>query len=162
MVTGEKRRLWIPPPLAYGDKPEGRAPPGPLVFDIELLKLVKQPRPLPPPADVASPPPDAKRTPSGIAYKTLVKGTGSRHPRRADTVEVHYTSWTSKGKMVDSTVTRGHPSTFRTDGLGKPWADALVTMVTGEKARFWFPAALVAWPGPEPIVVYDVELRAIK
>lgn len=39
MVVGEKRRFWIPGKLAYGDKPQGGAPAGTLVFDVELLKI---------------------------------------------------------------------------------------------------------------------------
>lgn len=39
MVEGEKRRFWIPGKLAYGDKPQGGAPAGMLVFDVELLKI---------------------------------------------------------------------------------------------------------------------------
>ncbi len=40
MVAGEKRRMWIPANLAYGDKP--RRPGGPfgmLVFDVELVSI---------------------------------------------------------------------------------------------------------------------------
>lgn len=37
MVTGEKRRLWIPEALAYGGRPG--APQGMLVFDVELLTI---------------------------------------------------------------------------------------------------------------------------
>lgn len=40
MTVGEKRRLWIPPKLAYGANPPNGAPVGPLVFDIELLEIV--------------------------------------------------------------------------------------------------------------------------
>ena len=36
MVVGEKRRLWIPEPLAYKGR---RDPKGMLVFDIELIKI---------------------------------------------------------------------------------------------------------------------------
>ncbi|MGB0417087.1 MAG: FKBP-type peptidyl-prolyl cis-trans isomerase [Coraliomargarita sp.] len=39
MVEGEKRRFWIPGKLAYGDQPQGGAPAGMLVFDVELLKI---------------------------------------------------------------------------------------------------------------------------
>lgn len=35
MVVGEKRRLWIPPHLAYNNAPG--TPQGTLVFDVELL-----------------------------------------------------------------------------------------------------------------------------
>ena len=37
MVTGEKRRSWIPEDLTYGGRP-GR-PAGMLVFDVELLAI---------------------------------------------------------------------------------------------------------------------------
>lgn len=39
MTEGEKRRFWIPGPLAYGEEPN--KPKGMLVFDIELLKIVR-------------------------------------------------------------------------------------------------------------------------
>ena len=41
MVEGEKRRLWIPTNLAYGDAPTGGRPAGMLVFDVELLQIAK-------------------------------------------------------------------------------------------------------------------------
>lgn len=41
MVEGEKRRFWIPAALAYGENPGGGRPGGVLVFDVELLKIVK-------------------------------------------------------------------------------------------------------------------------
>jgi len=44
MVAGEKRRMWIPAGLAYGDTP--RRPGGPhgmLVFDVELVDIVAAP-----------------------------------------------------------------------------------------------------------------------
>ena len=39
MVVGEKARFWIPAELAYGNKPKGGRPGGPLVFDIELIRI---------------------------------------------------------------------------------------------------------------------------
>ena len=39
MVLGEKRRLWIPSALAYGENPRPGAPRGMLVFDVELLGI---------------------------------------------------------------------------------------------------------------------------
>jgi peptidylprolyl isomerase len=41
MSVGEKRRFWIPADLAYGENPQGGAPGGMLVFDIELLEIVR-------------------------------------------------------------------------------------------------------------------------
>jgi peptidylprolyl isomerase len=39
MVIGEKRRLWVPASLAYGDKPRRGLPAGDLVYDLELVGL---------------------------------------------------------------------------------------------------------------------------
>src|SRR3954468_20219277 len=63
MVTGEKRRLWIPESLAYKG---AREPKGMLVFDIELIDI-----PTHAPDDVKAAPADAKKTASGLAYKVL-------------------------------------------------------------------------------------------
>jgi FKBP-type peptidyl-prolyl cis-trans isomerase len=162
MVPGEKRRLWVPPKLAFGEEPQGRTPPGPLVFDLQLMSITRRPRPLPAPADVAAPPPEAKRSASGISYRVLTRGEGKRHPRPTDVVEVHYTAWTSDGRMVDSTVVNGKSTTMRADAVGKAWSEALATMVPGERTRFWIPAALAGWKGTTPTVVYDIELVAIR
>jgi FKBP-type peptidyl-prolyl cis-trans isomerase len=79
MVTGEKRRFWIPEELAY--KGRRGAPQGMLVFDVELLSFEKAPEPPPVPTDVAEPPEDASVTASGLASKVLEKGTGKEHPK---------------------------------------------------------------------------------
>ena len=39
MVVGDKARVWIPAKLAYGERPQGGSPAGPLVFDIELIAI---------------------------------------------------------------------------------------------------------------------------
>lgn len=41
MEAGEKRRFWIPANLAYGENPPPGAPAGMLVFDVELLEIVR-------------------------------------------------------------------------------------------------------------------------
>ena len=41
MVEGETRRFWIPGKLAYGENPQGGAPAGTLVFDVELIRIGK-------------------------------------------------------------------------------------------------------------------------
>lgn len=64
---------------------------------------------LPAPPDVAAPPEDAMRTPSGLASKVLVQGTGTDHPTSNDSVKVNYTGWTTDGKMFDSTVAPPQP-----------------------------------------------------
>jgi peptidylprolyl isomerase len=167
MVKGEKRRLWIPAALAYGDSPRRGAPAGPLVFDVALLGFIKVIPPPPTPPDVAEAPEDAKRTKSGIAYKFLKHGTGKTHPKADDTVQVHYSGWTTAGEMFDSSVFRGQPETFPLDGVIAGWTEGLQLMVVGDKVRFWIPARLAYGEHPKPgapagELVFEVELLAIK
>ncbi|RMG17604.1 MAG: FKBP-type peptidylprolyl isomerase [Deltaproteobacteria bacterium] len=163
MTPGSKYRFWIPEELAYKGVP-GR-PQGMLVFDIELLEIQRAAEPPPVPEDVAGPPKDAKKTKSGLAYKVLKKGTGKTHPRPNDVVEVHYTGWTTDGKMFDSSVTRGRPAQFPLDRVIPGWTEGLQLMVEGEKARLWIPEELAykGRPGaPKGMLVFDVELLDIK
>ncbi|KAK2855037.1 hypothetical protein Q7C36_006906 [Tachysurus vachellii] len=45
MCTGEKRKLTIPPSLAYGKEGKGKIPPeSSLIFDIELIEIRNGPR----------------------------------------------------------------------------------------------------------------------
>lgn len=165
MVPGEKRRLWIPAKLAYGESPRMGAPAGNLTFDVELLEILAAPKA---PPDVAAPPKDAKKTASGLAYKVLQKGTGKTHPKATDRVTVHYTGWTTDGKMFDSSVQRGQPSTFALNGVIKGWTEGVQLMVEGEKTRFWIPGDLAygdkpSRPGaPAGMLVFDIELLQIR
>jgi peptidylprolyl isomerase len=157
MVPGEKRRLWIPEALAYKGA-EGK-PKGLLVFDVHLIEMPNRA-----PSDVKAPPADAKRTVSGLAYKVLQEGTGGRHPKPSSQVTVHYSGWTTDGKMFDSSIVKGQPATFGVDGVIPGWTEGLQLMVEGEKARFWIPEKL-AYKGQSPpygMLVFDVELIKIQ
>ena len=52
---------------------------------------------------------------------------------------MHYTGWTTDGKMFDSSVVRGEPATFPLDGVIAGWTEGVQLMVEGEKTRFWIP-----------------------
>jgi peptidylprolyl isomerase len=161
MVKGEKRRFWIPEELAYKGRP---GPQGMLVFDVKLLSYKEAPKPIPAPADVAAPPKDAKKTKSGLAYKVLTKGKGKDHPKATSQVQVHYTGWTTDGKMFDSSVVRGDPATFPLNRVIPGWTEGVQLMVEGEKTRFWIPVELAYQnkPGrPAGMLVFDVELLKI-
>jgi peptidylprolyl isomerase len=161
MTVGEKRRCWVPQSLAYNGQP-GR-PAGMVVFDIELLETRRSPS-VPPP-DVAAPPADAKRHVSGLSYKVLKPGTGTRKPTPYGRVIVHYTGWTTDGKMFDSSLTRGTPDTLSLDSVIKGWTEGLQLMVEGERTRFWIPQNLAykGEPGsPRGMLVFDVELIRIE
>jgi peptidylprolyl isomerase len=159
MVEGEKRRLWIPEKLAYAGRPE--RPQGMLVFDVELLDIL---HPAEVPADVAAPPADAERTASGLASKLLHAGRGTRHVSAQGAVLVHYTGWTTDGKMFDTTIAKGVPAFFRLDGVIAGWREGLALMVEGETRRFWIPQKLAyrGEPGkPAGTLVFDVKLVKI-
>jgi len=133
-----------------------------VVFDIELLDTRLSPTIAPP--DVKEPPADAKKTPAGVSYKVLRSGTGTRHPTSFSKVTVHYSGWTTDGKLFDSSVTRGQPASFPLDGVIKGWTEGVQLMVEGEKTRFWIPEAL-AYQGrsaPYGMLVFDIELIKIN
>ena len=64
-------------------------------------------------------------------------------PSIGSTVRVHYTGWTTDGKMFDTT-TGSEPLTFplQRGGLIDGWIEGLQLMVVGEKRRFWIPGDL--------------------
>ena len=111
-----------------------------------------------------APPKDAKKTPSGLAYKVLTPGAGKKHPSATSEVTVQYTGWTTDGKMFDSSVTRGEPATFPLDRVIKGWTEGVQLMVEGEKSRFWIPEE-IAYGGRRArkgMLVFDIELLKIQ
>ncbi len=123
------------------------------------------PKTIPAPADVAAPPADAQTTASGLASKVLKPGTGTVHPALTDTVEVHYSGWTTDGKMFDSSVVRGTPISFPLNRVIAGWSEGVQLMVEGETRRLWIPGKL-AYDGkpdrPQGMLVFDVELIKIE
>jgi peptidylprolyl isomerase len=120
---------------------------------------------IPAPPDVAAPPAGSLKSPSGLSTLVLQPGQGTRRPCPTDRVRVHYTGWTTDGKMFDSSVTRGEPATFGVDEVIDGWTEGLQMMVEGEKRRFWIPESL-AYKGqagsPQGMLVFDVELIKIE
>jgi peptidylprolyl isomerase len=162
MKKGETARFWIPQDLAYGGAPG--QPEGVLTFDVELLSFVT-PKKVPAPADVAAPPADASKTASGLAYKVLKPGEGDATPGPLDVVTVHYTGWTTDGKMFDSSVVRDRTASFPLNRVIAGWTEGLQLMKKGEKTRFWIPVDLAYknMPGkPAGMLVFDVELMDWK
>ena len=158
MVPGEKRRAWIPASLGAGKIKDGDM----FVVDGELVDVVHPPAT---PADVAAPPADATKTGSGLAYKILVPGTGSVHPRKRDKVLVNYSGWTTDGLMFDSSIMKGEPVELSLEEVIPGWVEGIQLMTEGEKVRFWIPQKL-AYKGqagmPAGMLVFDVELMKIR
>lgn len=159
MRPGELRRLWIPEDLAFAGAP-GR-PKGLVRMEVELLEI--EPPPSVPPPDVATPPVEAKATPSGLRYRILRPGDGKAHPGKRSRVTVHYSGWTTDGKLFDSSVMRRIPETFSANEVIPGWTEGLQLLSAGEKARFWIPEAL-AYKGkrgkPAGMLVFDIEVLA--
>ena len=83
----------------------------------------------------------------------------------SSTVTVHYSGWTTDGKLFDSSVVRGQPATFPLNRVIAGWTEGLQLMVVGEQRRLWIPEALAykgAEGAPKGMLVFDVELIAIK
>lgn len=122
---------------------------------------------IPAPENVAAPPENAESAQNGIAYVVLEDAAGDVHAAATDTVIVHYTGWTTDGRMFDSSVKRGQPAAFPLDQLIPGWQQAIPLMTVGDKYRFWIPGELAydnsTRPGaPKGMLVFDIELLGIK
>lgn len=136
---------------------------------LSLLALLSLPAlaqtEIPAPPDVAAPPADAQTTASGLASKVITPGTGEVHPGPEDKVRVHYTGWTTDGKMFDSSVARDKPIVFGLNQVIPGWTEGVQLMVVGEKTRFWIPERLAykgQSGGPGGMLVFDVELISYR
>jgi len=169
MVPGEKRRLWIPGKLAYGEKGDveqaPRQPLGTLVFDVELVSFDEAPAVPKAPKDVGRVPADATRSDSGLAWRVLNEGVGTDKPIDTSVVEISYTLWTADGEVVESSVLRGGTDTVGISRLVPGWTEGMKQMVEGERRIFWIPEEL-AYRGdphrPEGMLVVDVTLVQIR
>jgi FKBP-type peptidyl-prolyl cis-trans isomerase len=168
LVAGERARFWVDAEkmILAGVKPLP-VQHGVLCYEVEVQQIVKAEHepPLAPP-DVAKPPDGVKKTGKGVFYRVLKAGSGKdpRHPEAKDTVKVHYTGWTTDGRMFDSSVLRGEPATFNLGGVVAGWTDGIPVMTVGDQVRFWIPEALAykGAPGkPQGMLVFDVELLEI-
>jgi hypothetical protein len=151
----------------------GRAPPDQPPFDLSAyIRLVTQQAPEEAtaapsaPPDVDAPPSTATFTASGLAYRFLRRGSGGRSPSATDTVVVHYTGWTTDGRMFDSSSTRGSPATFPLSAVIKGWTEGLQLMRAGDRARFWIPPTLAYGVSPQNgapagMLVFDVDLIVV-
>ena len=122
---------------------------------------------IPAPPDVAAPPADALKTPSGLASKMLRVGLGRDRPGPHSHVLVNYTGWTPNGKMFDTSLKSGGPVPLDVDGVIAGWTEGLQLMVAGEKRRLWIPGRLaydnLDMPGPpKGPLVFDIELLEIR
>ena len=138
---GEKRRFFIPEKLAYKHYPGPVQ--GPLVYEIELLDIIKMPAPPEAPADLAQPDPEKRFDPElDFAERVLMRGIGKDKPKGDSSgLDVHYTCWNHSGERVISTIPQGHPYRAELNKLDlmPGLADAVKTMTVRERRRLWLP-----------------------
>jgi FKBP-type peptidyl-prolyl cis-trans isomerase FklB len=105
--------------------------------------------------------------PSGVLFKVIKEGTGNR-PAETDQVEVNYRGTLINGTQFDATEP-GKPATLRVAALIAGWKQALGAMPVGSKWQIVLPPLLAYGErgagndiGPNEVLVFDVELLAIK
>lgn len=170
LSEGEKARIIIPYPLAYGEN--GRPPAIPakanLIFDVELIRVHKPVKPVA--FDTKGK--DTIKTPSGLQYIIVKKADkNAAKAEKGKIVKVHYTGYFEDNRMFDSSVERDTPFEFKL-GSGmviKGWDEGVALMHVGEKIRFLIPYQLAygenGYPGaipPKSNLIFDVELLEVK
>ena len=167
MREGGKRKLIIPPELAYGERGAGKAipPNATLHFDVELIevmeKFIDTDFTLPGKEEV---------TESGLRMIIHKEGNGQA-PSVGQTVSVHYTGILEDGTQFDSSHDRGRPFSFPL-GQGKVikgWDEALALMSKGEKRTLIIPPDIgYGEQGaggripPNATLIFEVELIDFK
>jgi len=165
MKVGGKRRLIIPPELAYGEKGAGGVipPNATLIFDVELLGIVA------PPPKIEVPDEGKTKTDSGLEYFDLLIGKG-KTPNIGDKVTVHYRGQLEDGTEFDSSIERKQPFTFVL-GRGqviKGWDIGIKSMKTGGKRILIIPSKLGYGPGgsgpipPNATLIFECELLTVE
>lgn len=112
--------------------------------------------------------PEVITTESGLQYEIINKGDGAI-PIAANKVKVHYTGMLIGGKVFDSSVERGEPTTFGVTQVIKGWQQVLQLMPVGSKWKVFIPQDLAygqrgAGGGeipPYSALIFEMELLEI-
>ena len=106
-------------------------------------------------------------TDSGLQYEILASGDGAT-PGPTDTVTTHYHGTFVDGRVFDSSVERGVPSSCRVDRVIKGWTEALQMMKVGDKWKIVCPPDLAYGErGPSGIppnstLIFEIELLGVQ
>ncbi len=109
-----------------------------------------------------------KTLPSGLQYKVLVEGAGSKTPAATSQVTVNYRGALPNGVEFDSSYKRGKPASFQVDKVIRGWGEALQLMKEGSKWQLFIPPELGygdRGAGPIPpnsALIFEVELISVQ
>lgn len=105
-----------------------------------------------------------KTTPSGLQYKVITQGTGTK-PKPTDVVVAHYEGKTIDGKVFDSSYERGEPAQFDLAHMIPGFTEGVQLMPAGSKYEFYMPSELgYGETGAPPVIepnsalIFTVEL----
>ena len=166
MKMGEKRRLYIPYQLAYGEN--GRAPIPPktdLIFDVELVKFEKLNYP-----NFVNGSTDTVTMDNGVKYIIGTKTNGAKI-KPHDVVSFAYVGSFTNGNVFDASYDRNDSLTVEaaSQKVIKGLDYGLLELKVGEKARFFIPYQLAyGADGREPIIpaksdlIFDVHILSKK
>src|SRR3954451_10445398 len=76
-----------------------------------------------------------------MVVKQTKEGTGAQ-PKATDQVKVHYEGRLIDGKVFDSSIQRGEPTTFPLNGVIPCWTEAVQLMKVGGKSKVVCPSEL--------------------
>jgi FKBP-type peptidyl-prolyl cis-trans isomerase FkpA len=108
----------------------------------------------------------AVKTASGLIITELKAGTGA-NPTADDKVTVHYHGTFPDGKVFDSSVDRGEPSSFPLSGVIRCWTEGVAMIKVGGKSRLICPSDIAYGDGgrggipPGATLIFEVELLSI-
>lgn len=163
MKAGGTRRLMIPADLGYGDRGAPPDIPGgaTLVFEIEMIRVWSVPSP------------EAKEWKDvtgaeGLKAWDVKEGKGEECKPGA-TVKIHYTGWTTDGKIFDSSHKRGEAAEFPLGNLIKGWQLGVPGMKPGGVRRLLIPYPLAYGEKGRPpaipakaTLIFEMELVGVK
>ena len=72
------------------------------------------------------------KTESGLEYRIIEKGKGTRNPEPDNNVTVHYIGKLENGLEFDSSYSRNKPASFPIKGVIPGWTEALKLMRIGD------------------------------
>ena len=105
--------------------------------------------------------------PSGIQYRVIEEGNGSR-PTATSEVTVHYRGSLTNGFEFDSSFARGVPAKFKVDSVIDGWKEILPMMKVGDHWQVFLPPekayGMRGQPpiGPNEALVFDIKLVDVK